>query len=323
LRHGGKFGRERNGDEWEFAIFRHYRGFAIGALAPGRNQTMNAPAPIGRDQLAALFAERAPDTHKGSFGTLGVVGGGPGMTGAALLAARAALRLGAGKVLVGFAQAASPMPCDPLQPELMLRDAQGLIGSARALGVTAWVAGCGLGTDALAMQILDTLLRARAGAPLVLDADGLNLLARGSVASDWGAGPVVLTPHPTEAGRLLACTASQVQADRPAAARALAARYQAWIVLKGAGTLVCDPSGLCRINTTGNPGLASAGTGDVLAGMLGSLIAQGMALDQAVPGAVWLHGAAADALAARGIGPIGMTAGEVADAARLLRNKSD
>ncbi|MDR7946643.1 NAD(P)H-hydrate dehydratase [Achromobacter aegrifaciens] len=284
---------------------------------------MNTPAPsaggaIDRAALPALFAPRGQDTHKGSFGTVGVVGGGPGMTGAALLAARAALKTGAGKVLVGFAQDAAPLACDPLQPELMLRDARSLL--EQDWGVTAWVAGCGIGTDALAANALSELFVLRRGSPLVLDADGLNLLARGDIQPNWGEGAVVLTPHPAEAGRLLGMDTAEVQADRPAAARKLAQRYRAWIVLKGAGTVVCSPDGDLRVNTSGNPGLATAGTGDVLAGMLGSLIAQKLPLEQAVAGAVWLHGAAADALVAQGVGPIGLTAGELADAVRALRN---
>ncbi|HEY9271611.1 ADP/ATP-dependent (S)-NAD(P)H-hydrate dehydratase, partial [Achromobacter sp.] len=119
----------------------------------------------------------------------------------------------------------------------------------------------------------------------------------------------------------LGCGAAEVQADRPGSAWKLAQRYRAWVVLKGAGTVVCSPDGDLRVNTSGNPGLATAGTGDVLAGMLGSLIAQQLPLDQAVAGAVWLHGAAADALVAQGVGPIGLTAGELADAARALRNR--
>ena len=284
---------------------------------------MNTPAPtdggaIDRAALPALFARRGQDTHKGSFGTVGVVGGGPGMTGAALLAARAALKIGAGKVLIGFAQDASPLACDPWQPELMLRDARSLL--EEDWGVTAWVAGCGIGTDALAANALSELFVLRREAPLVLDADGLNLLARGDIQPNWGGGPVVLTPHPAEAGRLLGIGAAEVQADRPGAAWKLAQRSRAWVVLKGAGTVVCAPDGGLRVNTSGNPGLATAGTGDVLAGMLGSLIAQRLPLEQAVAGAVWLHGAAADALVARGVGPIGLTAGELADAARALRN---
>ena len=278
-----------------------------------------APAPILREHLPALFAPRADDTHKGTYGTLAVLGGGPGMTGAALLAARAALRTGAGKVFVGFAQQGMPLACDPLQLELMLRDAGGLLADA-SLGITAWVAGCGLGTTPLAVQTLSTLLAQRGDAPMVLDADALNLLAHGTVAAQWGPAPVVLTPHPAEAARLLGRTTADVQADRPEAALALAHRYAAWVVLKGHGTLVCSPQGRCAVNTTGNPGLATAGTGDVLAGIMGSLIAQRIPLEQAVAGAVWLHGAAADRLVDAGIGPIGLTAGELADAARHIRN---
>lgn len=281
--------------------------------------TSAAPAAIDRVHLPALFAPRGLDTHKGSFGTVGVVGGGPGMTGAALLAARAALKIGAGKVLVGFVQDPVPLSCDPVHPELMLRDARSLLGED--WGVTAWVAGCGIGAGALAANALSELFVLRREAALVLDADALNLLARGEIQPNWGAGPVVLTPHPAEAGRLLGVAAAAVQADRPAAARQLAHRYQAWVVLKGAGTIVCSPDGDVQINTSGNPGLATAGTGDVLAGMLGSLIAQQLPWAQAVAGAVWLHGAAADALAAAGVGPIGLTAGELADAARALRNR--
>ncbi|WP_144630164.1 NAD(P)H-hydrate dehydratase [Bordetella genomosp. 13] len=277
------------------------------------------PVPIVREHLSALFAPRAPDSHKGTHGTLAVLGGGPGMAGAALLAARAALRTGAGKVFVGFAQEAAPLACDPLQLELMLRDARGLLADA-GLGITTWVAGCGLGTGPVAVQLLAALFAQRGQAPMVLDADALNLLAQGALRPDWGLAPVVLTPHPAEAARLLGNTTARIQADRPAAARELALRHGAWIVLKGAGTLVCSPHGDCAINTTGNPGLATAGTGDVLAGIAGSLIAQGIALEQAVRGAVWLHGAAADALVGAGIGPIGLTAGELADAARRLRN---
>ena len=219
-------------------------------------------------------------------------------------------------MLVGFAESASPLPCDPLQPELMLRDARSLLDGN--WNVTTWVAGCGIGDSPLAADLLARLFARRGQAPLVLDADGLNLLARGQVEPHWGDGPVVLTPHPAEAARLLGRTTAQVQADRlhrrPAAGWPLRRLDRA----QGAGTIVCAPDGGWRRNTSGNPGLATAGTGDVLAGMLGSLIAQGLPLEQAVAGAVWLHGAAADALVMNGIGPIGLTAGELADAARTF-----
>ena len=274
-------------------------------------------APVNRTDLTAVFAPREADTNKGSFGAVGILGGGPGMTGAALLAARAALKLGAGKVFVGFATDDLPFPCDMLHPELMLRDARGLLA---AKVVTSWVAGCGLGETDTAVALLQSLMDSLEDTPLVLDADGLNLLAAKRFALPRST-HTVLTPHPAEAGRLLGSDAKAVQHDRPAAARALAATFGTWIVLKGANTLIASPTGDLRVNTTGNPGLATGGTGDTLAGMIGALIAQQVPMHEAVMGAVWLHGAAADLLASRGVGPMGMTAGELPDAARELRNR--
>jgi ADP-dependent NAD(P)H-hydrate dehydratase len=275
------------------------------------------PITIARDLFATLFAPRQQDSHKGTFGTVAIIGGGYGMVGAPLLAGRTALKGGAGKVLVGFAQATCPMTVDTLYPELMLHTARHLIRSD--LSINAWVMGCGLGQDSLAQEVLQQLFSIRTDTPLVLDADGLNLLAT-QPPPDWGTGPVVLTPHPTEAARLLGCSTQDIQANRLHAAHALAVRYQAWVVLKGAGTLVHSPDGLSWINRTGNPGLATAGTGDVLAGLIGSLLAQRLPIAEAVTGAVWLHGSAADFLVDSGIGPIGLTAGELADAIRQLRN---
>lgn len=283
-----------------------------------------AVAPHGEaidpNRLQAVFTPRQAATHKGSFGTVAVLGGAAGMTGAALLAARAALCLGAGKVFVGFTQSPSPLPCDPLQPELMCREANDVLNGG--LGPTVWVAGCGAGDTPYTKQVLTTLFKQRADAVMVLDADALNLLASGVISDTWVRNaPVVLTPHPTEAARLLGCKAGDIQADRTAAATALSSKFSAWVVLKGSGTIVCAPNGKFVINTTGNPGLATAGTGDVLAGMIGSLIAQDLPLDQAIQGAVWLHGAAADACVAAGIGPIGLTASEIAVWARAVRNQ--
>lgn len=272
-------------------------------------------------QVPALFAMREADSHKGTFGTLGILGGAPSMSGAVVLAARAALYLGTGKVYVGFAQDSAPLPCDLLHPELMLDTAQALLEKHQL--VSAWVAGCGLGTTRQAVGLLSRLLGESNPHAVVLDADGLNLLALGAIDLAHTVGDIVLTPHPAEAARLLGCSTRDIQSDRAAAAQALATRYpRAWIVLKGAGTLIVSPSGQHGAwrNTSGNPGLATAGSGDVLAGMLGALIAQGLPLAQAVPAGVWLHGAAADALVSQGVGPIGMTAGELAPAARHLRN---
>lgn len=295
---------------------------ATPSTAPSYSALAVAPhgEAIDPNRLQAVFTPREAATHKGSFGTVAVLGGAAGMTGAALLAARAALHMGAGKVLVGFTQSPSPLPCDPMQPELMCREANEVLGGG--FDVTVWVVGCGAGATPYTEQVLKTLFIQRENSALVIDADALNLLASGAVTDKWvRTTPVVLTPHPAEAARLLACKAIDIQADRAGAAKALASRFSAWVVLKGAGTIVCAPTGKFVINQTGNPGLATAGTGDVLAGMIGSLIAQDLPLDQAVQGAVWLHGAAADACVAAGIGPIGLTASEIAVQARAIRNQ--
>lgn len=276
---------------------------------------------ISEKQIEVLFSPRAPQSHKGTFGSVAILGGSAGMTGAAILAARAALKTGAGKVFVGLTQTPSPVSYDSLNPELMIHEASDLLPLAS--DIQAWGAGCGLGQSNHALQCLRQVFSKRQGKPLVLDADGLNALAEGSIAPTWGRGDVVLTPHPAEAGRLLGITTQAVQTDRNAAAAELARRFQAWVVLKGAQTVVCAPDLSWQINQTGNAGLATAGSGDVLTGMLVSLLAQGLPTEVAVPAAVWLHGAAADRLVRLGTGPIGMTAGELADAARAIRNRRD
>lgn len=268
--------------------------------------------------IAPLFSPRDPAGHKGTFGSVGILGGAAGMTGAALLAARTALKAGAGKVLVGLAQTPMPLACDLIQPELMLRHADALLEDHAS--IHAWAAGCGLGQKEEAAAWLRTLFTVHGGSPIVLDADGLNLLSNEAVRPTWGQGLVVLTPHPAEAARLLGTTTQQVQSDRPGAAKALASQFKSWVVLKGTGTIVCAPDLSWQINTTGNVGLASGGTGDVLSGLLASLLAQGIAPEIAVTGAVWLHGCAADVLVNEGKGPIGLTASELAEAIRMLRN---
>lgn len=157
----------------------------------------------------------------------------------------------------------------------------------------------------------------------MLDADALNLLAdtahfRQILYAREQA--TLLTPHPAEAGRLLGIDTAGIQKDRIAAATALAARFNALVVLKGCGSVLATPDGRWFINGTGHPGMASAGTGDVLTGLIASLLAQGWAGEPALIAAVHLHGAAADRLAREGIGPIGLTAGEVIDAARGVFN---
>jgi hydroxyethylthiazole kinase-like uncharacterized protein yjeF len=294
------------------AIGVHGLGLDATAAAPGRRLDWQAlatdlPEPLRRAQR---------NVHKGSFGTLGIVGGNDGMVGAVILAARAALCLGAGKIWVGLA-AHEPPAVDGTQPELMLRRAHDVLESSP----TALVVGPGIGTDARARELLARALTLPL--PLVLDADALNLIAADLELArlvDARAHATAITPHPAEAARLLATTTSAVQNDRLSAALALAAKFGAAVVLKGAGSVLAFADGTWAINASGNPGLASGGTGDVLSGMLGALLAQGIGLDAALACAVCVHGAAADALVAAGVGPLGLTASELAPLARRLIN---
>ncbi|MCF8199938.1 MAG: NAD(P)H-hydrate dehydratase [Sulfuritalea sp.] len=266
------------------------------------------------DDFRAQLVPRARNTHKGSFGSLAIIGGASGMTGAALLAARAGLKLGAGRVFVGLLQ---ELAVDPGQPELMLRSADVALAHA-----TTAVVGPGLGNSDAAVQILRRV--ASADFPLLLDADALNLLAAHPVLARHIARRIavtLMTPHPAEAARLLATSTEAVQADRVAVALELAQRFKAHVALKGCGTLVAHPDGQWRINTSGNPGLASGGSGDVLAGMAGALLAQGWPPAAALAAAVHLHGAAADTLVVTGDGPIGIAASELIPIARKLLNR--
>ena len=243
-------------------------------------------------------------SHKGSYGDVAVIGGeglatrGLGMTGAALLAARAALHHGAGRVLVALL-GDHRLDTDPQQPELMLR----LVDALRLEQLTV-VCGCGGGEAVRAV-----LPRVLAQAPrLVLDADALNAVAdTPSLAQPLAeraqrGHTTVLTPHPLEAARLLGSSREAVQADRLAAAQALADRWGCVVLLKGSGSVIAAPGAAPRINPTGNARLATAGTGDVLAGLVGARLATGQAAAQAAADAAFVHGQAADL--APGSGPL-------------------
>lgn len=272
---------------------------------------------VTREDFAVHLKRRAKNTHKGTFGSVGVLGGSRGMLGAALLAGRAALKLGAGRVYLGLLDPDAP-GLDPLQPELMLRRANALLSA----DLRALACGPGLGQSGEALRLLEQAIRAPL--PLVLDADALNLLASDGRLEGHlytRIAPVILTPHPAEAARLLACSVSDVQRDRVAAATRLACATGACVVLKGCGSIVALPDGRWWINTTGNPGMATAGMGDVLTGLIAALLAQGWPAEAATLAGVHLHGAAADRLVASGIGPVGLTAGEVIDAARAVFNR--
>ncbi len=276
-----------------------------------------APHTIVLDECVSWLSPRPADCHKGSLGSVGIIGGSPGMVGAALLAGRAALWLGAGRVYVGLLDERPEV--DALQPELMLTRPESVL-ELTAPGCL--VVGPGMGRSERAIQRLHTALHAEL--PLLIDADGLNLLAAAPVlraALRERAAPTVLTPHPGEAGRLLGVKAGQVQADRTASIRTLVERHGCLVVLKGAGTLVHGPNGRLWYNPTGNAGMAAPGMGDVLSGMIAALVAQGLTPEQAAVLGVYLHGAAGDAAVEAGSGPIGLTAGEVAHTARRLLNR--
>jgi len=273
---------------------------------------------IERTLIATVLPLRRRNSHKGTFGNVGLLGGAPGMVGAALLAGRAALKLGAGRVFVGLF-ADSP-GVDLLQPELMLRPAQDVL---KMEDLDCIAVGPGLGASQAAQHALAAALLHKA--PLVLDADALNLLAadpklQKTLAARSAAS--ILTPHPAEAARLLGISTDKIQHDRIAAARTLSSRFNAAVVLKGNGSICALKNGDWFVNTSGNPGMASAGMGDVLTGIIASLVAQGGDPDLALLAGVHLHGLAADRLVAAGVGPAGLTASEVTDAGRKLLNEA-
>lgn len=274
---------------------------------------------IGDDVLKTALAPRRRNTHKGDYGSIGVIGGDHGMVGAAVLAGRAGLKLGAGRVYLGLIARDAP-GIDFEQPELMVRGADEVL-KLEHLHCLAVGPGLGQAPDAafyLGIALESTL-------PLVLDADALNLIGTNPALADQTrsrSAATIVTPHPAEAARLLGVTTREVQSDRVRAAVTLAARLNSLVVLKGNGSICAAPDGVWHVNTSGNPGMASAGMGDVLTGFIAALLAQGTEVSTALLTGVYLHGAAADALVAAGHGPVGLAAGELIDPARRLLNEA-
>ena len=268
-----------------------------------------------RELFRNVLKRRPRNFHKGMAGSLGILGGAAGMSGAALLAGRAALKLGAGRVYVGLLDAT--LPVDPAAPELMLRHADDALGQ----DLNALVVGPGLGQSERAETLVGAALASEL--PCVLDADALNLISQSEDLRHACArrrAETIVTPHPAEAARLLAESTATVQGDRVKAARALSENLNAHVVLKGNGSILAARDHHWFVNTSGNAGMASAGMGDVLAGLLGALLAQGYSGETALVLGPHLHGAAADELVRAGVGPVGMTASELIDAARRLWN---
>jgi ADP-dependent NAD(P)H-hydrate dehydratase / NAD(P)H-hydrate epimerase len=277
---------------------------------------------------ARAFPPRAPGVHKGSFGHVLVIAGSVGKTGAAVLAATGALRAGAGLATVATAAPALPMVA-AARPEIMTEPlpagpAGGISREAvdRALSLAkardAVVLGPGLGQEPSTRDFVREFVR-RCPVPLVMDADGLNALAPSATLKLPGAlealrrdRPTVITPHPGEMARLAGASTAEVQARRLESARAMAHTTGSLVVLKGHRTVVAEPSGRAAVNPTGNPGMATGGTGDVLAGVLGALLAREEPW-KATTASVFVHGRAGD-LAARRRGETGLLAGDLTDA---------
>ena len=262
-------------------------------------------------EVGALLPPRARDAHKGTFGHVLVVAGSAGKSGAALLCAEGAARAGAGLVTLAVPADLQPV-CEGHVREAMTAawPADDDAFDALVGGRTAVVCGPGLGQTDTSRALVARVVR-RTRVPLVLDADGLNCVA-GTHLLRARPAPTIVTPHPGEMARLTGGTTAAVQADRLGTARRVAAAENVVVVLKGAHTVVAAPDGGAAISPTGNPGMASGGTGDVLAGVVGALLAQGLAPFDAAAFAAFAHGAAGDAVAARH-GEVGLLAHDVAD----------
>jgi NAD(P)H-hydrate epimerase len=285
---------------------------------PGRWRVMLSDEP----EMARLLPARDPRAHKNSVGRVVVVGGSPGLTGAVALAARGATRAGAGYVQVAVPGSMHDLFETKLTEEMTLPMPEtpartlgpaGLDAARAALaGAHAAVLGSGLSRGAAAAAFARSLA-ADPGAPRVVDADALHALAEGAAVAPPGAAPRILTPHLGEMARLTGLDAAALEADRIDQARAWARTWGAVVVLKGAPTVVASPDGRASVNPTGNPGLATAGAGDVLAGAIAAFAAQGLAPYDAARLAVWAHGRAGD-LCAAALGEHGMAAGDLAEA---------
>ncbi len=280
---------------------------------------------VGPEHAALLIPSRSRGAHKGTFGHVLVLGGSFGKTGAAILAAKAALRAGAGLVTLagpasqhtilagGVYEAMTEVVAD--RDGLMLFDARAL--ERLVEGKSAVVVGPGMGTHEDAERIVHWLLE-REGLKLLVDADALNCLARDTSVLARAKATCVLTPHPGEMARLTNMTPAEVQFDRMRAARTFANDRRCVVVLKGAGTITAAPDGFCWLNSTGNPGMASGGMGDALSGIIGALLGQGLEPAAAARLGVFAHGEAGDFVAEQR-GEMGLIASDVISALSFER----
>ena len=291
---------------------------------------------LEREAVAALPANRKADAHKGNFGHLVVIGGSTGKGGAPALAALAGLRVGTGLVTIAVPEGVQrAIEIEPLETmSLPLAETkEGIIAESACETLIpflrdkdAVVIGPGMGTHPETLKFFKNILGA-ISCPLVVDADGLNLLPMDKAILEGKKGPVILTPHPGEMSRLMGVPTQEVQARRLESAQKFAQKTGCFVVLKGAGTIIAAPGGKAYINTTGNPGMATAGTGDVLAGMIGGFLAQVHPPQDAAALGVFLHGLAGD-MTAEKKGEASLIAGDLIEALpaafrKLRGNSSD
>ncbi len=269
---------------------------------------------LDRGELAACLLPRAAATHKGDFGHTLLIGGSPGKSGAMVLAARAAVRGGAGLVTVGVPAGIMPTVDAGSLESMTISLPSGDLRAAllAATGKRSVAIGPGMGLDEETVRFVGRLVR-EIESPLVIDADGLNALGESLGDLRARTAETVLTPHPGEMGRLLGVPTAEIQADRLAAARRAAELSDAIVILKGHRTLIADPDGEVYVNPTGNPGMATGGSGDVLTGLLAALLAQGYEALIASQLAVFLHGLAGDLVIESGA-PEALAASDLIDA---------
>lgn len=272
------------------------------------------PFVIEKAQVKTWIKRKSGDTHKGTFGKAGLLVGSKGMSGAAALSARACLRCGVGLCVPIVPECIYPM-VSAAAPEAVYRvyDQAASAGQVaqNCMDSNALLVGCGLSVNSFSKAVCRELVLSYPG-PLVLDADGINSLVGHIDVLKRREGVTLLTPHPGEMAGLLRCDVAKVQANRLETAREFARETGAITVLKGASTVIASPDGRVAVSLTGNSGLSKGGSGDVLAGMMVSLLAQGVPGFESACAAVWLHGKAGD-LAARRLSVRGMLPSDVID----------
>jgi NAD(P)H-hydrate epimerase len=271
-------------------------------------------------EISSLFPRRRGDSHKGDYGHIFILAGSTGLTGAAALSSIAAMRTGAGLVTLGIPKSLNPIMEVKLTEVMTLplpETAEGSLGLGakekilRMIKKASVIAlGPGLGVNPETGKLVQELLVA-VEKPIVLDADGLNLLNGNISLLKSVRAPLVITPHPGEAGRLIGKKSSEIQSDRIGIVRKIALKSGAIVVLKGAATVIANPRGVW-VNPTGNPGMASGGVGDVLTGMIASFIGQGFSSLDAALAAVYIHGKAGD-IAAKKVGMYSLIATDIID----------